>query len=535
MDDKELRQRLEELYAATPDGPEKRELLKTLGRLRVQFPIEGESLILETHVVTGKALESLIQNIRPYKHRHCYGELRAFLLNEEDYTHVCALYGLRRTGKTVLALQALQEVANAELSNVAFIRLDENNDMDQVYRDLKKLRQLGIKYVCLDEVTSMCDFIDTAATLSDDIAPFKMKLILSGTDSYGIYLARRRELFGRVHFIHTTYIPYKEYTYLLGDHSIDTYIEAGGVLDPAVLQEDTSGYITTSVVDNIVNSFRRTRNGVIYNKLHSVCNTDELHNLINRLVEDMGKQFTLEVIQRVFKSGDLGIARRNLGKESSLRRIDEEGVTRGLKEALGIKEYNELEVRIQECHLQQLKAYLQELEMLTECQVRVVGGRSETLTLYTQPGLRYSQVKSLISALDSDYVFSSASDRDMVTQRILEEVRGRMLEDIVLYETKRSLGDTHEVFKYKFGDNEGEFDMVVYDREQRVCRVYEVKHSSKQVPAQAKHLLEEVKVRLVEERYAPVEERCVLYLGDTDLSQPIHYRNVEEYLKELPN
>ncbi|MGN9056109.1 hypothetical protein ACTNA4_06515 [Bariatricus sp. HCP28S3_A7] len=50
-----------------------------------------------------------------------------------------------------------------------------------------------------------------------------------------------------------------------------------------------------------------------------------------------------------------------------------------------------------------------------------------------------------------------------VTERILDEIKGRMMEDIVLLETKLSRTNC-EVFRLQFAV--GEFDMIVFDPEE---------------------------------------------------------------------
>ena len=55
---------------------------------------------------------------------------------------------------------------------------------------------------------------------------------------------------------------------------------------------------------------------------------------------------------------------------------------------------------------------------------------------------------------------SSEFEKTQTAGRILEEVRGRMLEDIVLLETMKAAGRGHRVFKLQFAA--GEFDMVIY-------------------------------------------------------------------------
>lgn len=54
-------------------------------------------------------------------------------------------------------------------------------------------------------------------------------------------------------------------------------------------------------------------------------------------------------------------------------------------------------------------------------------------------------------------------------------MRGRMMEDIVLLETKMSK-PRKQVFRLQFPV--GEYDMVVVDPEEIECEVYEIKHSA---------------------------------------------------------
>ena len=156
--------------------------------------------------------------------------------------------------------------------------------------------------------------------------------------------------------------------------------------------------------------------------------------------------------------------------------------------------------------------------------------------LFTQPGMRYCQAQALVHALMKDETFASHSEweKTQVTERILEEVRGRMMEDIVLLETMKAADKHHRVFKLQFAA--GEFDMVIYDEKENSCEIFEIKHSGKQAPEQYRHLVDEEKCRQTERRFGPIRGRYVLYRGEkAQLENGVQYRNVESYLKELPN
>ena len=115
----------------------------------------------------------------------------------------------------------------------------------------------------------------------------------------------------------------------------------------------------------------------------------------------------------------------------------------------------------------------------------------------------------------------------------MEEVRGRMLEDIILLETAKTLDKKrYRVFKLKF--ERGEFDMVIYDRQDNCCEIYEIKHSDQIVEEQARHLRDSDKCMRAQRRFGEIAKKCVLYLGcETEMGEVLYY-NAESFLKELP-
>ena len=115
-------------------------------------------------------------------------------------------------------------------------------------------------------------------------------------------------------------------------------------------------------------------------------------------------------------------------------------------------------------------------------------------------------------------------------QRILTEIKGRMLEDIVLLETKLA-NPKKQVFVLQFPV--GEFDMVVFDPEAGSCQIFEIKHSEEAASQQYRHLIDEQKCAQTEHRYGPITGKFVLYRGESQVVEGIQYQNVEEYLRNL--
>ena len=201
-----------------------------------------------------------------------------------------------------------------------------------------------------------------------------------------------------------------------------------------------------------------------------------------------------DVLTRDFVSSDLGVSARNLRKDRDpekrtdiLDNIDRKAVTERMMKLLEIRNREQQTVQILPEHTAQIKQYLKALDLIVECPIQnaETGIGVEEHVIFTQPGMRYCQARALVWSLMQDETFGQLSlqERNSVTERILEEVRGRMLEDIVLLESTKALGKNYEVFKYRFAA--GEFDMVICEKQDDICAVYEIKHSKRYVPEQA--------------------------------------------------
>ena len=202
---------------------------------------------------------------------------------------------------------------------------------------------------------------------------------------------------------------------------------------------------------------------------------------------------------------------------------------------MDIRNKQEQTVEISDAHRAEIKEYLDLLDLTRDIEVRSLPAVNDVKhrTVIAQPGLRFAQANALIQSLMLDETFSDLSleERTFVTDRILNEIKGRMMEDIVLLETKLAF-PKKEVFVLQFAI--GEFDMVVFDPATSSCEIYEIKHSTEVVPQQYRHLIDEKKCADTEHRFGPITGKYVLYRGaDLDLENGIHYRNVEEYLKSI--
>ena len=523
--------------------------LESYGQPVVSVSLPSQTTEFHTNVVTGTGLQALANSVAKYGKRDCFRTLQKFVAGSYD-GKICILYGLRRTGKTTLLFQMLSELP---IEKTAYIKVQTTDDMSRLTKDLKVLFELGYRYVFIDEITLLNDFIDTAAVLSDVFSMMGMKIVVSGTDSLGFAMANRDELYDRSVTIHTSFIPFREYAQLLNIRSVDSYIEYGGTLkmenmsfdDPDAAfdevafrdDESTRKYIDTAISRNIQHTLKNDHYGEYFNQLRELYEKGELTNVINRIVQHMNHRFVLRVVEDEFKSHDFGSAKELLLHDLPAERatvlydVNEKQILERLKAIIEVKEKSETTVPITQEHIDKVKKYLLMLDLIVNCPERYESGKQAEHIVFSQPGMRYAIAKALVYSLMQDAYFASISEADKayITGKILDDVKGRMLEDIVLLEVCKAAPSTMEAFKFKF-DAGGEFDMVIYDKTSQNCRIYEIKHSAKVNEKQTIHLRDAEKCQIVEKRFGPISGKFVLYRGKDTFAEGVQYLNVENFL-----
>ena len=531
----------------------RRSLEKKLRELKKQLPKQkrqntDEAYAFKSDVLIGKALKTLTESVHGFERRSCYMELENFLKRSHP-GKVFILYGLRRTGKTTMIRQAIASLSERDFDKAAFIQVRPGITLGEINVDLCWLRDHDYQYVFIDEITLAEDFIEGAALLSDIYAASGIRIVLSGTDSLSFLLSESEELYDRCILLHTTWIPYREFERVLNVKGIDEYIRYGGTMslggkhynEPITFKtrKSTDEYIDSAIARNIQHSLRLYQNGDHFRHLADLYNKNELTSAINRVIEDINHRFTLEVLTNDFKSHDLGISKRNLRKDREnptdiLDRIDEKKLIEGLRKALEILNQNEQSVTITDAHRIEIKEYLDLLDLTVDIPTEFIpvkdGKRYRTVV--SQPGLRYSQAEALIQQLllDKEFQNVSAVERAAILERILKEIRGRMMEEIILLETKMAYPGK-QVFRLQFAI--GEFDMVIVDPESITTEIYEIKHSAEMVPDQYKNLVDEEKCRATEFRFGTITKKAVIYRGKDGADGDIRYLNVEDYLRSL--
>ena len=303
--------------------------------------------------------------------------------------------------------------------------------------------------------------------------------------------------------------------------------------------QHTEDYIDTAIAKNIQHSLKAYQYGGHFRLLLDLYEKGELTNVINRVVENINHSFTKQVIERSFQSHDISVTAANLLRDHEnpiniKEHMDLDTITYGIMQMLDILKKEEQSIEIENDHMIQIKEYLKMLDLIMEIDLESLPevSKKSRITVITQPGMRYAQANAIIEnmLLDASFQELSAKERQRIMDRLLSEISGRMMEEIVLLETKLALPDK-KVFKLQFPI--GEFDMVVCDPKNLCCEIYEVKYSKKVVPEQCRHLQNEEKCAMTSHRYGDIVGKYVIYRGESTTYGDVHYLNVEDYLKSL--
>lgn len=494
--------------------------------------------------------------------RDCYKELQDYIYGEPTH-RVCALYGLRRTGKSVMIEQMIKDLHE---KNIPFKYYYCENDESTIMTNLKELLdddlKNGIKYVFVDEITNISNFQNGCASLSDFYAKQGMKIVIAGTDSLGIAFASMERLYDRLKFIHTSYISFGEFSRLL-DKGINEYIEYGGTLTNMAYKDlqNTDEYYNTAIVNNILHSIENSEGMRIYPPaLTELYENEDIVSAINKIISKFSQVIALKAIRKQYKNGPMNATIRNIERSDYpadyRKMLNIEKVVERTRQALQI--HDNIQTRLKDAHLSELKSYLYKLDLylsIPSYESLKRRRRKDDVEIITQPGMIYCHSTTLINALmenDSWAEDCQIEDRNYFGMRADGFVRGFILENEVLantyinfsdkrfYVSKLSMqlentyleNEVHD-FNYLIRAEDGshcEADMIIKDHKKNITYLFEVKLSDKPMIKHEKHLSNKGFVKYIGNEFAPVERKYVLYNGENGMHNDIQYVNVEDYL-----
>ena len=241
-------------------------------------------------ILTGNNLKQAVDKTKELQKRNIYKYLQRYLRDDDySYEKVFILFGLYSTGKTTLMMQAIAEMPEKDIMRSAFIIANSSdrmsaNDNNGLLQVLSSLKEQGYKYIFIDQITAIPNFIDCSGPLADIYASIGMKIILSGDESLSFELAVRSSLYDRAYVLHTTYIPRNEWLSLMHiDVQIDewhhdtVYLINGGTLynTKQKYYED----LTDSYVFPPEEAIKYIEKAIIANIYRSLANCSARHSL----------------------------------------------------------------------------------------------------------------------------------------------------------------------------------------------------------------------------------------------------------------
>lgn len=491
-------------------------------------------------------------------------------INEKDQK-VTIISGLRRTGKSTMMFQAINELG---YENCAYIycekaKMSERKKYESFdcISDLKdKIEEANIKkekkYIFVDEATRLVDFVSNAAVIPDLCASENCRIVMTGTESLGFILAKKMGNFtDRTHLIHTTYIPYHEWNRLLGKN-LSEYIRYGGTLDPEGTfynDEVSTEYLDTAIVNNFLFPLEHMGYSNAPKKLYQAYKNNELVTYIQRMVDMSNEEFLIGD-DRIFKTGmkdpdlkSFEYLREDFDESANYSDLIDVLTRRGInthemiakqyefmadfRKALRIHNRSDiLEAHLDNELLRELKKYMIEIEMIAPKNMDVKGTEDESY-YFVQPGMRYSQCKMLIESAKNvglDTIYNKA-DWYRIEEIYKEITEGKLMEDILFTDILRDEGNSYDLNVYKFRRvsplPNGEFDIVISDYKLGKSIVLEVKHSSDADEGQTKHLLSESFCKNFEaESGTKIIYKAVIYNGSNGTKFGVDYINSEDFL-----
>lgn len=472
-------------------------------------------------VLQGDRLKNYIDgaDIVAYKKRDCYNQYMEKLKSNDK--RVICLYGLRRTGKTTMIDQSILEIN--DYPDCLRLICDIDDNMSDI---IAHIEECNCKYIFIDEITKVNNFINTGSSLYDLFSYAGKKIVLAGTDSLGFYLASNDELYDRCVLIHTTYTPFKEWARVLGK-SYDEYLQYGGTMtDGSVFYNKGDGYlpyINTAIVDNIANSILKWNNRRNY--LITRYSIDELSTALRKIIELANRSFTYKTIMNSFESHDIGSLNDLLIKER-IKPINVKEIEIHLKESLHI---NDNVMGIEKKDVNILIEYLKEMDVIVN---------DEDSTIFTQPGLRYSQLedtKDVLRVLLLKIGYS-ISEQKIIFSKLEQDIKGQMTEDIIYtYLKKDNIYADYFVTKYRDEVSGKEIDLLIINKDTRDALAIEIKNSSEKVKNQARFLLDREFCSEIEHNLGiNINRKAIAYNGNcsSDVEYHINYIRIEDILTD---
>ena len=480
--------------------------------------------------------------------RDIYEELYSKVVDKTD-SKVILLHGLRRTGKTVMLNQLVEDIVKGGIATYEQINLitiyESTISRRDVYELLESITSANnVKYVIIDEFTMVNGLVDSSQYIHDRFCTHGVKFIITGTNSFAIRLLNERSLATRSKLTNVPPLTMKEYSTLVGPINAMEYIKVGGIFSDAFkFEKDTKSYLHTAIAKNISESL--VNGSRDYCKLTGDDFSSRkitIEAVVNRVLYNSMKELGVKSINELFKTNYSAGVR--LGRDFEIKLIE--------------RLEHDLKVNSEEIVSEDLYKGIKDVLIKMDIIRQVYNDYSEpgvrarvaySLTRY--PGLVYA-FYNIISGrefITSELKVTDKEARDM-DRKYREVLEGHILEGLIISDIiTTSNGETRT-----FNINNTEEIDIIHRNENGVISLIEVKRRKTYEPIQMRWLIN----KKIGEIYNSNKcvNRMVVYNGktkvisidpikigrlrklseDIDISiDYVYYINVDEFLLDLEN
>lgn len=516
---------------------------------------------------SAETIEIGSESIKGYKRRDGFERICRFIDSDTKYHgKILAIYGLRRTGKTTLMQQTAEKYGS---DKCIIMQCSSALSMDKIYNDIDIYQKNGKTVIMLDEITDVPDFISDATALADIYAKRGLSIIIAGTDSLGLSLAHNEAMLGRMPEVRTTYISFAEHSRVLDTKNIDDYIRFGGLMRAGTERDDDDivdirtarRYLDSAVTGNIVRSLAKYEDAGGPDILPEIrkYSLPDLEKIINKLVMLYSGEFKAEAVNKQDGHNiiDYPIQRFRATLDPETRQyITENRVNINREYAEKINAACELSVPATKELMDELSKVLGELEVASYTKERIYsidenGGWTKEDAVehhVIQPAIKYYQLKEAWEEYKTSSFMQNLSEKDkaLFGKKTEEKILGDMTENIVVFDTQHSLDqEKYSIYKPKFYEgvrSVGEYDMLVFNKEDCSYYGFEVKHTSQPTisseendyEGQDKNLINDTFTKIMDADFGKRNGTAVLYNGESfqALNGTI-YLNLSDFLLSI--
>lgn len=468
---------------------------------------------------TGNQLLKFISSISTLKHRYAFKDIKKYIENTNE-RYVLALYGLRRTGKTVLMFQTIAYLINEKHispNNIAFITFKRNTQLtyDNLVDEIERFTQ---NYIFIDEISYLKGSIEDSSLnmLADEVCMQGKKIVIAGTFSYAIKIMSRDILLDRIQLLDTTYFSFKEAHEILG-YTLEGFIQTGGIIKSSKSNFTAEEYLKTSVIDNITTYLIRSEELELKDR-------QKTGVLIRNLIDTYMKEILYtKVLKPNYKYSDIGTL---MNKIQALN-IDD-SITTGIYNETSINKENLYKIvystfntinksDISPESFNKILSIFKELGIIADIKLM-----NTVESLFVSHYLRWNLCKEIVSSISEEV--SKQTGNRYTADIAFDILKGNMLEAIIQLDLYK--GKKHIISKYRNNTTGMEVDLIIENKGS--IDLYEIKHSSKIVYEQAKNLVTDTLLNEIEAYYEkPISSLNILYTGEN--GETVEINPIEVY------